>query len=321
MSGMSGYTCSCPPGFEGRNCENVIDHCETGPCQNDGICFPFINDFKCVCQNGFIGRNCEENYDDCQNNPCANGGTCADGVNDFECTCAPGFTGKDCSQEINECDPNPCLNGGFCKDGNNTFTCICLPQFSGIVCEILPTGKIDPDYYAQHNTQVQGEGSSGNAVLIGIFSSIVPIGVLAAIIGIYCMKHRRKMEQERADFEAQMENELNAVQSINKSKVLDDHMIVNSLDYPKQKCINNTNPNIADEDVFNAKDSAYAQMSRTKSTKQLNTDAAVNRASLYCDKLENGVSRTNTGLDKSRLAKTKSNNLDISSSTLNSSYR
>jgi len=320
MSGMSGYTCSCPPGFEGRNCENVIDHCETGPCQNDGICFPFINDFKCVCQNGFIGRNCEENYDDCQNNPCANGGTCADGVNDFECTCAPGFTGKDCSQEINECDPNPCLNGGFCKDGNNTFTCICLPQFSGIVCEILPTGKIDPDYYAQHNTQVQGEGSSGNAVLIGIFSSIVPIGVLAAIIGIYCMKHRRKMEQERADFEAQMENELNAVQSINKSKVLDDHMIVNSLDYPKQKCINNTNPNIADEDVFNAKDSAYAQMSRTKSTKQLNTDAAVNRASLYCDKLENGVSRTNTGLDKSRLAKTKSNNLDISSSTLNSSY-
>jgi len=127
------------------------------------------------------------------------------------------------------------------------------------------------------------------------------------------------MEQQRADFEAQMENELNAVQSINKSKVLDDHMIVNSLDFPRQKC-NNTNPNLADEDVFNAKDSAYAQMSRTKSTKQLNTDPGLNRASIYCDKLDNSVLRTNAGMDKSRLVKTKSTNLDLSSSTLNSSY-
>ena len=318
MSNMQGYTCTCPPGFEGRNCERVTDLCRTNPCSNDGICFPFINDYKCVCQNGFIGRKCEENYDDCQNSPCANGGICEDGVNDFQCTCRPGYTGKDCSQEINECDPNPCFNGGFCKDGNNTFSCICLPKYSGIVCEILPSGKIDPEYYKR--TQNKIKSGSGNSLLVGTFSAIVPIGVLVAAIVIYCMKHRRKMEQERADFEAQMENELNAVQSINKSKVLDDHMIVNSLDFPKSKCVNNTNPNIADEDLFTAKESAYAQMSRTKSTKQLNTDTALNRASLYCDKLE-VQSRTHNGLDKSRLAKTKSNNLDISSSTLNSSYR
>ena len=80
-------------------------------------------------------------------------------------------------------------------------------------------------------------------------------------------------------------------------------MIVNSLDYPKQKCINNTNPNIADEDVFAAKESAYAQMSRTKSTKQLNTDAALNRASLYCDKLDNGVSRLILDLTSPNLQK------------------
>lgn len=298
----------------------MIDHCLAGPCQNGGSCFGFINDFKCVCRDGFVGRNCEENFDDCKNAPCANGGTCSDGVNDFTCSCMPGFTGKDCSQEVNECDPHPCLNGGFCKDGNNTFTCMCLPRYSGQVCEILPNGKIDPEYYKWTSRVNPSEApDNGNLVLIGTFSAIVPCGVIVAAIAIYCMKQRRKMEQQRADFEAQMENELNAVQSINKSKVLDDHMIVNSLDYPRLKC-NNTNPNLVDEDVFSAKETAYAQMSRTKSTKQLNTDTALNRASLYCDKLDNSISRTTAGLDKSRLAKTKSTNLDISSSTLNSSY-
>merc|ERR1719192_1445920 len=53
-------------------------------------------------------------------------------------------------------------------------------------------------------------------------------------------------------------------------------------------------------------------------SKQLNTDPAVNRTSLYCDKLDVSMARASTGLDKSRLA--KSNNLDVSSSTLNSSY-
>jgi len=144
---------------------------------------------------------------------------------------------------------------------------------------------------------VRSEDDSGNSVLIATFSCIVPGLALMALLLIYCNKRRRKQEQLRADFEAQMENELNAVQSINKSKQLDDHMIVNSLDFPRKQ---NTNPNIADEELFSAKDSAYKQMSRTK---QLNTDTAAHRASLYCDK-----------------PKTKANNLDISSSTLNSSY-
>ena len=150
-------------------------------------------------------------------------------------------------------------------------------------------------------------------VLIGTFSAVVPIGALVACMVVYCMKQRRKHEQQRADFEAQMENELNAVQVVNKNKTLDDHMIVNS--FPKTK---NTNPNLVDEDVFAAKDSAYAQMSRTKSTKQLNTDVAQNRASYYCDKLDNSRHP-----DKSRVAgkMPKQSNLDISSSTLNSSYR
>jgi len=176
-----------------------------------------------------------------------------------------------------------------------------------------PDGTIDPEYYKgtlRHPTDPSD--SNGNVALIATFSTVVPIGLLIAVLVVYCMKERRKIEQQRADFEAQMENERNAVHSANKTKTLDDHMIVNS--FPKVK---NTNPNLIQEDVFSAKDTAYAEMSRTKT---LNTDVALKRASYYCDKLDNSVARTHP--DKLRLAgkPPKPSNLDISSSTLNSSY-
>lgn len=259
---------------------------------------------------------------------------CRDGVNDFTCTCTPGFTGKDCSAEINECDLDPCLNGGFCIDGNNTFTCRCLPRHSGAHCEILPDGTIDPKYYELRGdllpTRLPAD-TSGNMALVGTFSAIVPLGVLVAAIVVVCLKQRQKLEQRRADFEAQMENELNSVQSINKTKVLDDHMIVNSLDFPSKPL--NTNPNLTNEDAFAAKESAYNQMGRSKSTKQLNTDCQImnsvnsqlnHRQSVYgggVDPLKSecgGLSR-GRGDKTSRLA--KSNNLDLSSSTLCSSSR
>jgi Golgi apparatus protein 1 len=326
--------------------------CELNPCRNGGTCFDFINSYKCICPNGYIGRHCEENYDDCKNSPCANGGACADGVNDFTCTCPPGFTGKDCSAEINECDLDPCLNGGFCIDGNNTFTCRCLPRYGGIHCEILPDGTIDPKYYELRGdgggvrpTRLLGGGSggsdpSGNMALIGTFSAIVPIGVIVAAVVVVCHKQRQKLAQRRADFEAQLENELNSVHSINKTKVLDDHMIVNSLDFPSTgahggggKALN-TNPNLTNEEAFAAKESVYNQMGRSKSTKQLNTDcqlmnsvnSQLNRQSLYggggADQLKLGEGVRGRGGDiKSQQRLAKSNNLNLSSSTLCSSSR
>lgn len=49
---------------------------------------------------------------------------------------------------------------------------------------------------------------------------MVPLIVIIAAIAVICMKQKRKTEQRRADFEAQMENELNAVTLIEKSRIV-----------------------------------------------------------------------------------------------------
>jgi hypothetical protein len=60
-----------------------------------------VNSYTCTCPAGFTGVNCETNIDDCASNPCQNGGTCIDGVNSYTCTCPAGFTGVNCEQCIN----------------------------------------------------------------------------------------------------------------------------------------------------------------------------------------------------------------------------
>ena len=68
--------------------------------------------------------------------------------------------------------------------------------------------------------------------------------------------------------------------------------IVNALDYPSSnvssmavKSVNQANPNLADEELFSAKDSSYAV------SKQLNTSLESNRTSLMlCNKLDNASS-------------------------------
>lgn len=284
------YQCRCPAGFTGRNCEVNVDDCAGNPCSNGGTCFDFVNDYKCYCHAGFVGRNCEQNVNDCLTNPCANGGTCHDSINDFICTCKPGFTGKDCSQEVNECASTPCMHG-FCVDKLNDFECKCLPGYSGKHCNVLPDGTV-----LKFKGSVPDEMESSQVVLIATFSTLIPLLVLIVAVFLWCSKQRRRREQRRADLAAERENELNAVNCINKTKMLDDHMIVNSLDYPKQKCVN-TNPNLAVEESFSAKDSVCSYKQMARGSKQLNTDynsvvggpssSARASSSMLVDKLEN----------------------------------
>lgn len=48
------YTCFCPPGYEGTDCEARINHCEPNPCADASTCLNQLTDFSCVCPPGSV---------------------------------------------------------------------------------------------------------------------------------------------------------------------------------------------------------------------------------------------------------------------------
>ncbi|XP_053329703.1 protein crumbs homolog 2 [Spea bombifrons] len=172
---FNAFSCVCPVGWEGLQCEVNIDDCKSNPCIH-GTCEDLVANYQCKCFLGYTGRKCESDVDDCEHHQCQNGGSCLDGVNNYtckcpsnysgpycqwpyppeqcnknvtclnegtcnsgvwgaNCTCRPGFKGKRCEVNINDCESNPCLNGGTCQDSVNNFKCICISNYSGVRCE------------------------------------------------------------------------------------------------------------------------------------------------------------------------------------------
>lgn len=74
---------------------------ETNPCSNGQICFEAPVGYTCECPLGFTGDQCQTDIDECASNPCMNGATCVDVANAFQCTCVPGYGGKRCEYDIN----------------------------------------------------------------------------------------------------------------------------------------------------------------------------------------------------------------------------
>uniref|UniRef100_A0A670ZA70 Slit guidance ligand 2 n=1 Tax=Pseudonaja textilis TaxID=8673 RepID=A0A670ZA70_PSETE len=138
------YSCSCPYGFKGRDCEVPIHGCISSPCKEGGTCHlkeDEKNGFWCACADGFEGENCEVNIDDCEDNDCENNATCIDGINNYTCLCPPEYTGElcdekpdFCAQDLNPCQHNSkynkCRNGAQCTDAVNGYTCVCPEGYS-----------------------------------------------------------------------------------------------------------------------------------------------------------------------------------------------
>ncbi|XP_030839896.1 tenascin-N-like isoform X2 [Strongylocentrotus purpuratus] len=74
--------------------------CSSGPCQNLGTCLNISNGFTCICPGGFTGTQCELTIATstavCSSGPCQNLGTCVAISNVFTCICREGFTGTQC---------------------------------------------------------------------------------------------------------------------------------------------------------------------------------------------------------------------------------
>ncbi|XP_010886420.1 neurocan core protein isoform X2 [Esox lucius] len=78
--------------------------CLTNPCLHGGKCLPQGQGYSCYCPQGFTGENCEIDVDDCQSNPCLNGGTCIDKIDSFICLCLPSYSGHSCEKDVEGCE-------------------------------------------------------------------------------------------------------------------------------------------------------------------------------------------------------------------------
>ncbi len=54
------FNCACDEGWQGKNCESMIHHCDDKPCLNDGVCQPIPNGYECKCLgDSYSGLHCE----------------------------------------------------------------------------------------------------------------------------------------------------------------------------------------------------------------------------------------------------------------------
>ena len=101
--------CECFSGYTGEACRRT--ECPDD-CNGRGTCINQVHAYTCTCDPGFAGKDCQTNINDCDaalvdraGEKCANGGVCVDGNNTYSCDCQPGFTGELCKGLV-DCPAN-----------------------------------------------------------------------------------------------------------------------------------------------------------------------------------------------------------------------
>ena len=102
----SQYGCYCQSGYNGKNCENVVNLCSLTTCLNGGTCI-VQNGIAavCLCTPGWAGLNCGIDIPECNSQPCLNGATCVELTPpNIKCYCPYGFTGQNRELQIFHAD-------------------------------------------------------------------------------------------------------------------------------------------------------------------------------------------------------------------------
>nr|XP_023668585.1 delta-like protein 4 isoform X1 [Paramormyrops kingsleyae] len=137
-TGQGSYTCTCPPGFTGADCQLGAPECSSSPCQNGGECVDLEDGYRCICPRGTDGAHCQHRLLTCADVPCFHSGRCRDkqGGQGYVCECPWGFTGLNCERRLDRCSLLPCANGGWCVLQSGRPVCSCPAGFTGPRCEI-----------------------------------------------------------------------------------------------------------------------------------------------------------------------------------------
>lgn len=112
------WDCICKEGWGGLFCNQDLNFCTNHkPCHNGGTCTNTgQGSYTCKCPPGYTGVDCEVKIKDCTANPCLNNATCLDTIDGYKCECNYGWTGKHCETQTITCASKPCLFGGMCHD-------------------------------------------------------------------------------------------------------------------------------------------------------------------------------------------------------------
>lgn len=122
--------CQCgSSGYAGQYCHMDINECEAVPCQNGGICHNTDGAYTCECPRGFVGANCETRT--CTAHTCGAEGKVCDGTaedpNRCVADCPHGFNGTNCETDMDECamGTHKCQVGSTCVNDVYPYRCIC----------------------------------------------------------------------------------------------------------------------------------------------------------------------------------------------------
>ncbi|KNC83960.1 hypothetical protein SARC_03824 [Sphaeroforma arctica JP610] len=141
-----GYRCKCEDsGYEGDDCDELIDNCHSNNCPNEATCVNLLNSYTCDCSTGFSGFYCQFELCDAVGSQCREG-KCTDGEEGYTCNCdGTGFTGKNCGDDIDECDKISCENGR-CINLAGSYKCECDSgyEISGGTCKDINDCADDP---------------------------------------------------------------------------------------------------------------------------------------------------------------------------------
>lgn len=134
------YTCNCPLGYTGRNCESLASLCDVNPCSNGGTCIQGPSGYLCICPPGDFdeNNNCRK-YEGCHQSPCKNG------MSSFTSNYLlhPDSLMANGQPKTNFflffISSDACASSsvdGKCSSTDSGYLCSCAPGFSGSNCEV-----------------------------------------------------------------------------------------------------------------------------------------------------------------------------------------